>query len=221
MLPVLGACQSPPAPHPTVISHWMPYGSLYNVLHEGTSECGRWQRGRGLSPPSLLPHVFGGAGTPQLQQRAGLGLSPGCHPHTLLRPRAEPAGATPPAGGITPHVGPSPSCRPLTLTSPPCPCPADFVVDQMQAVKFAFDIARGMAFLHTLEPLIPRHHLNSRSVMVSAAPRRVPRPGRAGSRTPLSADRRGHDGPDQHGRREVLLPVPGQDVRARLGGARR
>lgn len=37
----------------------------------------------------------------------------------------------------------------------------------MQAVKFAFDIARGMAFLHTLEPLIPRHHLNSRSVMVS------------------------------------------------------
>lgn len=44
----------------------------------------------------------------------------------------------------------------------------------MQAVKFAFDIARGMAFLHTLEPLIPRHHLNSRSVMVSTAllPRR-------------------------------------------------
>lgn len=38
----------------------------------------------------------------------------------------------------------------------------------MQAVKFAFDIARGMAFLHTLEPLIPRHHLNSRSVMVVA-----------------------------------------------------
>ncbi|KAK2524651.1 integrin-linked protein kinase isoform X1 [Columba livia] len=78
VLPVLGACQSPPAPHPTVISHWMPYGSLYNVLHEGTN----------------------------------------------------------------------------------------FVVDQMQAVKFAFDIARGMAFLHTLEPLIPRHHLNSRSVMI-------------------------------------------------------
>uniref|UniRef100_A0A8C5NN21 Scaffold protein ILK n=7 Tax=Passeriformes TaxID=9126 RepID=A0A8C5NN21_JUNHY len=78
VLPVLGACQAPPAPHPIVISHWMPYGSLYNVLHEGTN----------------------------------------------------------------------------------------FVVDQMQAVKFAFDIARGMAFLHTLEPLIPRHHLNSRSVMI-------------------------------------------------------
>uniref|UniRef100_A0A674GF49 Scaffold protein ILK n=5 Tax=Neoaves TaxID=3078114 RepID=A0A674GF49_TAEGU len=78
VLPVLGACQAPPAPHPTVISHWMPYGSLYNVLHEGTN----------------------------------------------------------------------------------------FVVDQMQAVKFAFDIARGMAFLHTLEPLIPRHHLNSRSIMI-------------------------------------------------------
>lgn len=38
VLPVLGACQSPPAPHPVIITHWMPYGSLYNVLHEGTSE---------------------------------------------------------------------------------------------------------------------------------------------------------------------------------------
>ncbi|XP_069059742.1 integrin-linked protein kinase isoform X2 [Pleurodeles waltl] len=78
VLPVLGACQSPPAPHPIIITHWMPYGSLYNVLHEGTN----------------------------------------------------------------------------------------FVVDQMQAVKFALDIARGMAFLHTLEPPIPRHYLNSRSVMI-------------------------------------------------------
>lgn len=61
--------------------------------------------------------------------------------------------------------------------------PADFVVDQMQAVKFAFDIARGMAFLHTLEPLIPRHHLNSRSIMVSGVAQpgpaqRSPGPGR-------------------------------------------
>lgn len=37
----------------------------------------------------------------------------------------------------------------------------------MQAVKFALDIACGMAFLHTLEPMIPRHYLNSKSVMVS------------------------------------------------------
>nr|XP_060627340.1 integrin-linked protein kinase isoform X2 [Anolis sagrei ordinatus] len=78
VLPVLGACQSPPAPHPIIITHWMPYGSLYNVLHEGTN----------------------------------------------------------------------------------------FVVDQSQAVKFALDVARGMAFLHTLEPLIPRHALNSRSIMI-------------------------------------------------------
>uniref|UniRef100_A0A8C5MNT6 Scaffold protein ILK n=2 Tax=Anura TaxID=8342 RepID=A0A8C5MNT6_9ANUR len=78
VLPVLGACQSPPAPQPILITHWMPYGSLYNVLHEGTN----------------------------------------------------------------------------------------LVVDQCQAVKFALDIARGMAFLHTLEPLIPRHYLNSRSVMI-------------------------------------------------------
>ncbi|NXG45561.1 ILK kinase, partial [Psilopogon haemacephalus] len=46
------------------------------------------------------------------------------------------------------------------------PVPADFVVDQRQAVRFALELARGMAFLHTLEPLVPRHHLNSRSVMV-------------------------------------------------------
>jgi len=43
----------------------------------------------------------------------------------------------------------------------------DFVVDQTQAVKFGLDIACGMAFLHTLEPMIPRHYLNSKSVMVS------------------------------------------------------
>lgn len=42
----------------------------------------------------------------------------------------------------------------------------DFVVDQTQAVKFALDIASGMAFLHTLEPMIPRHYLNSKSIMV-------------------------------------------------------
>uniref|UniRef100_A0A672R0F7 Protein kinase domain-containing protein n=1 Tax=Sinocyclocheilus grahami TaxID=75366 RepID=A0A672R0F7_SINGR len=78
VLPMLGACQSPPAPHPIIITHWMPYGSLYNVLHEGTN----------------------------------------------------------------------------------------FVVDQTQAVKFALDIACGMAFLHTLEPMIPRHSLNSKSVMI-------------------------------------------------------
>lgn len=40
------------------------------------------------------------------------------------------------------------------------------MVDQTQAVKFALDIACGMAFLHTLEPMISRHSLNSKSVMV-------------------------------------------------------
>ncbi|NXT41754.1 ILK kinase, partial [Pelecanoides urinatrix] len=52
VLPVLGACQSPPAPHPIVISHWMPYGSLYNVLHEGTSEC---RGGTALGAEPSLP----------------------------------------------------------------------------------------------------------------------------------------------------------------------
>ncbi|KAJ8275523.1 hypothetical protein COCON_G00072750 [Conger conger] len=36
VLPMLGACQSP-RPDPIIITHWMPYGSLYNVLHEGTN----------------------------------------------------------------------------------------------------------------------------------------------------------------------------------------
>lgn len=38
ILPVLGACQSPPSPHPIIITHYMPYGSLYNILHQGTSK---------------------------------------------------------------------------------------------------------------------------------------------------------------------------------------
>ncbi|XP_064000171.1 integrin-linked protein kinase isoform X1 [Pogoniulus pusillus] len=37
---------------------------------------------------------------------------------------------------------------------------------------------------------------------------------------PQRHDRRGPDGADQHGRCQVLLPVPGQDVCPRLGGAR-
>lgn len=40
------------------------------------------------------------------------------------------------------------------------------VVDQSQAVKFALDIASGMAFLHTLEPMVPRLYLNSKHIMV-------------------------------------------------------
>ena len=40
------------------------------------------------------------------------------------------------------------------------------MVDQSQAVKFALDIASGMAFLHTLEPMVSRLYLNSKHVMV-------------------------------------------------------
>lgn len=40
------------------------------------------------------------------------------------------------------------------------------VVDSAQAVKFALDIAKGMAFLHSLERIIPEYHLNSRHVMI-------------------------------------------------------
>lgn len=41
-----------------------------------------------------------------------------------------------------------------------------FVVDNQQAIKFALDIARGMAFLHSLDPLIPRFYLNSFHVLI-------------------------------------------------------
>ena len=43
----------------------------------------------------------------------------------------------------------------------------NYTVDQGQALKFAIDIARGMAFLHTLDPLVPRLYLNSRHILVS------------------------------------------------------
>uniref|UniRef100_A0A8C6PKW2 Scaffold protein ILK n=1 Tax=Nothobranchius furzeri TaxID=105023 RepID=A0A8C6PKW2_NOTFU len=78
ILPVLGACQSPPSPQPIIITHFMPYGSLFNILHQGTT----------------------------------------------------------------------------------------LVVDQSQAVKFALDIASGMAFLHTLEPMVSRLYLNSKHIMI-------------------------------------------------------
>lgn len=58
----------------------------------------------------------------------------------------------------------SPHCTsyfPLLSTSS-----SALVVDQSQAVKFALDIASGMAFLHTLEPMVSRLYLNSKHVMV-------------------------------------------------------
>lgn len=41
------------------------------------------------------------------------------------------------------------------------------IVDTPQAVRFALDIAKGMAFLHSLERIIPEYMLNSFHVMVS------------------------------------------------------
>lgn len=40
------------------------------------------------------------------------------------------------------------------------------VIDQAQATKFALDIARGMSFLHSLDPLILRYYLSSKHVVV-------------------------------------------------------
>ncbi len=40
------------------------------------------------------------------------------------------------------------------------------VVDSARAVQFALDIAKGMAFMHSLERDLPRFHLNSKHVMV-------------------------------------------------------
>ena len=39
-------------------------------------------------------------------------------------------------------------------------------VDHAQAILFAIDIANGMSFLHSLEPIIPRLHINSRHIMI-------------------------------------------------------
>ncbi|GAB6027077.1 hypothetical protein CHUAL_013803 [Chamberlinius hualienensis] len=41
-----------------------------------------------------------------------------------------------------------------------------FVVDTLQAIKFALDIVKGMTFLHSLEHLVPRLTLSSRHVMI-------------------------------------------------------
>ncbi|KAI5701256.1 hypothetical protein M8J76_012507 [Diaphorina citri] len=43
---------------------------------------------------------------------------------------------------------------------------AGIVVDFAQALRFAVDVARGMAFLHSLERIIPQYQLNSRHVMI-------------------------------------------------------
>ena len=39
-------------------------------------------------------------------------------------------------------------------------------MDQSQALRFALDVARGMEFLHSMEPMIPSLTLNSKHVMV-------------------------------------------------------
>ncbi|XP_047480671.1 integrin-linked protein kinase homolog pat-4-like [Penaeus chinensis] len=40
------------------------------------------------------------------------------------------------------------------------------VVDTAQALKFALDIARGMAFIHSLEKLVPNLYLSSKHIMI-------------------------------------------------------
>ena len=44
---------------------------------------------------------------------------------------------------------------------------SNFVVDTAQALKFALDIAQGMAFIHSLEKVVPNLYLSSKHVMVS------------------------------------------------------
>jgi len=41
------------------------------------------------------------------------------------------------------------------------------VVDTAQAVRFALDVSRGMAFLHSLEKQLPNFTLSSKHVMVN------------------------------------------------------
>ena len=90
----------------------MPYGSLYNILHQGTSKSIKYGMEMDLKPTVLSTFLSGFI------------------------------------------VSSSSSSSAL-------------VVDQNQAVKFALDIASGMAFVHTLEPMVSRLHLNSKHIMVS------------------------------------------------------
>ena len=46
-----------------------------------------------------------------------------------------------------------------------------FVVDSHRALQFAIDVAKGMAYLHSLDRNMPRFHLNSKHVMVSPGTR--------------------------------------------------
>ena len=48
-----------------------------------------------------------------------------------------------------------------------CDAVEGIVVDQNQALRFALDVARGMEFLHSMEPLIPNLTLNSKHIMVT------------------------------------------------------
>ena len=41
------------------------------------------------------------------------------------------------------------------------------VVDTARAIQFAIDVAKGMAFIHSLDRQLPRLYLNSHHVMVS------------------------------------------------------
>lgn len=43
---------------------------------------------------------------------------------------------------------------------------SELIIDLNQATSFAVHIAKGMEFLHSLEPMIPNFHLNSKHVMV-------------------------------------------------------
>lgn len=42
----------------------------------------------------------------------------------------------------------------------------NIVVDSAQALRFALDISRGMAYFHSLEKVVPNFFLNSYHIMV-------------------------------------------------------
>ena len=42
----------------------------------------------------------------------------------------------------------------------------EFTIDQNQSINFAIHIAKGMEFLHNLEPTVLNFHLNSKHIMV-------------------------------------------------------
>ena len=91
--------------------------------------------------------------------------------HRVLQLPAQPGGHLPVHAGRLPPQPAAPGDPAARILSGEIliilfPQGAGIVVDTGRAIQFAIDIAKGMAFLHSLDRQMPRLHLTSRHVMV-------------------------------------------------------